>query len=226
MAEKINSVESSFELLLESISSVNKGIMGLSSEAFTKGDLEKAQEYNDKSSSLLRFTKNLFDLKNNWDSQFSESVKTNKSAVVPTDIPSVLPIPPVEVSPMEVPSVRKVGYICNGEYITMEFKSSGGRGYSIKISKVVFAKVATYIVDYLKVNEYIQSKDILSALGEYLSTNTNYKEKTLSSITSKTLRFLKERELLAFRNGMTGYYKLAGTAKDIFDFLDTFDKRD
>lgn len=216
IVEKVNSVNTSFELLLESIASVNQGVMGLSSEAFIKGDIEKAQEYNDKSSSLLRFTKNLLELKNTWKTYFDENPQNDEVIAVTFDNSDV-PIPPIKAS------ITKAGYVCNSDQISMEFESNGGRPYSLKLPKTVFRKVVTYVVEYLKVNEYIQSKDIVAALGEYLSTNTNYKD--IKPIASKTLKFLIERKLLTFRNGMTGYYKLAGKADDVFDFLNNFDKK-
>lgn len=216
MNKKIEIVKGNFTTLLESISSVNGEILKLSAQKLSEENLEDAQKYSDDSNKILIITRDLLELKDKWNNQLSQDVKEIKSKDKTNDLSNFY-------DTANTNSTKKQGYYCNGDQITMEFESFGGKTYSLKIPKAVLIKITTYVVEYLKVNEYIQSKDVVAQLGDYLSENTNYKD--IKPIASKTLRFLTDRELLKFRNGTTGYYILAKTEKDVFDFLRTFDKR-
>ena len=117
------------------------------------------------------------------------------------------------------------GYVCSGDSIKMEFASNSGqgRGYSLKIKKEVFEKIVIFTLDYLKINAYIQSKDIILALNDYLEHKTNYKD--IRSIVSKTLRFLTDQTFLTLRNGVSGYYVLNKERDAVLQFVDEIKKR-
>lgn len=216
--ERTKVVESAFDHLLSSIASVNGTIMSLSSEEFNKGNLEKTQQYNEQSNSLIKFTRNLLDLKNNWENLFGNNIEAKEvDNQIYNSSKNITPI-----SSIEPPSNKKEGYKYTNSDITMEFVSSAGGSYYLKIPKDVFKEVATYAVKYIQKNEYVQAKDIVAELNQYLLNNTNYKD--IKPIASKTLRFLVDRGLLKYRNGRTGYYELSGTADDVFVFLNKFDK--
>lgn len=218
LIEKTKDAESAFDLLLSSIASVNGTIMSLASEEFSKGNLEKTQQYNEQSTNLIKFTRNILDLKNNWENLFGKNIEATKvDNPLCTPSKTIAPVP--SIAP---PSLKKDGYKYTNSDITMEFVSSAGGSYYLKIPKTVFKEVSTYAVKYIQKNEYIQAKDIVAELNQYLLSNTNYKD--IKPIASKTLKFLVDRGLLKYRNGRTGYYELSGTADDVFAFLDKFDK--
>ncbi|MDD4600432.1 hypothetical protein SDC9_05971 [bioreactor metagenome] len=218
--QKINDVGSAFDLLLSAVNSVNESIMSLAPEELKKGNFEKAQEYNDKSKSLIKFTKDLLDHRNHWDNLFANNGEDN---VINKKIAKSTPIV-AQTLPVESVFIKKDGYVCKNQEIVMEFVSAGGGSYSLKLPIFVFIEIVKYIIKYFQNNEYIQSKDIAATLEQYLLKNTNYRD--IKPIASKTLKFLLERGLLKYRNGRTGYYQLSGTADDVFAFLDTFDKRE
>lgn len=227
MFQKTKDVDSAIELLLNSIASVNETIMNLSSDELKKGNWEKTQQCNEKSNYLVRITKDLLTLKSNWGNLFIENTGIKKAPVVNNENvknETKAPDKPIYTINKNTPSTKKEGYTCKGNDFIMEFVSSGGSPYSVKLPKFVFKEIGTYTAKYLEVNPYIQARDVLSVLEQYLLDNTNYKE--VKSLVSKALRCLLNQGLLKNRNGRTGYYELSGTVQDILDFLNEFDEID
>ncbi|NLJ91036.1 MAG: hypothetical protein GX323_09065 [Clostridiales bacterium] len=216
--DKKRNVDNAFNHLLNSIASVNQTIMSTSSEELSKGNLEEAQQYIEKSNLLINFTKELSNVRKIWDNLFGETTDIHES-----DIQNYTPENSFssQLPSVETPSVKE-RYTYTNLDITMEFVNPAGGVYNFRMDKSIFREVCKYTIQYIEKNGYAQAKDIVTNLHPYLSSNTKYKD--LKSLVYKPLKFLADIGILKYRNGRTGCYELPGTTQVALDFLDNFDK--
>ena len=205
-----------FDELVKSLYVANDKVMGITSAFFKEGDFDNRKKWMNKLDTISSISESVHSMQKEWESTFL-NVNDKREEEVSAEI--------IENEIISAAGGYLGGYVCSGDSIKMEFASNSGqgRGYSLKIKKEVFEKIVIFTLDYLKINAYIQSKDIILALNDYLEHKTNYKD--IRSIVSKTLRFLTDQTFLTLRNGVSGYYVLNKERDAVLQFVDEIKKR-
>ncbi len=205
-----------FDELVKSLYVANDKVMGITSAFFKEGDFDNRKKWMNKLDTISSISESVHSMQKEWESTFL-NVNDKRAEEVSAEI--------IENEIISAAGGYLGGYVCSGDSIKMEFASNSGqgRGYSLKIKKEVFEKIVIFTLDYLKINAYIQSKDIILALNDYLEHKTNYKD--IRSIVSKTLRFLTDQTFLTLRNGVSGYYVLNKERDAVLQFVDEIKKR-
>ncbi len=205
-----------FDELVKSLYVANDKVMGITSAFFKEGDFDNRKKWMNKLDTISSISESVHSMQKEWESTFL-NVNDKREEEVSAEI--------IENEIISAAGGYLGGYVCSGDSIKMEFASNSGqgRGYSLKIKKEVFEKIVIFTLDYLKINAYIQSKDIILALNDYLEHKTNYKD--IRSIVSKTLRFLTDQTFLTLRNGVSGYYVLNKERDAVLQFVDEIKRR-
>ena len=205
-----------FDELVKSLYVANDKVMGITSAFFKEGDFDNRKKWMNKLDTISSISESVHSMQKEWESTFL-NVNDKREEEVSAEI--------IENEIISAAGGYLGGYVCSGDSIKMEFASNSGqgRGYSLKIKKEVFEKIVIFTLDYLKINAYIQSKDIILALNDYLEHKTNYKD--IRSIVSKTLRFLTDQTFLTLRNGVSGYYVLNKERDAVLQLVDEIKRR-
>ena len=205
-----------FDELVKSLYVANDKVMGITSAFFKEGDFDNRKKWMNKLDTISSISESVHSMQKEWESTFL-NVNDKRAEEVSAEI--------IENEIISAAGGYLGGYVCSGDSIKMEFASNSGqgRGYSLKIKKEVFEKIVIFTLDYLKINAYIQSKDIISSLHAYLEEETNYKD--IRGIASKTLRFLTDKTFLTLRNGVSGYYILNQDRDAVIRFLNEIKSR-
>ncbi|MBP8597738.1 MAG: hypothetical protein KBI24_00605 [Selenomonas sp.] len=206
-----------FSQLLNAIAEVNHIIGVSSSEELSKGHWDAAQQWNEKSNRIIKLTKELSDLKRDWDNIMGGETffdkKEDETSMVLRNESSLIP---------EIDASKRKKYVYSDKAITMEFTTSAGGSYSYTMDKKIFREVCKYTIQYIENKGYAQAKDMVAELEKYLLSATENKDR--KSPVYKPLKFLADIGILKYRNGRTGCYELPGSANVALDFLDNFDK--
>ena len=217
VSDKKKDVDVVFSQLLNAIADVNQTIGVSSSEELSKGHWDTAQQWNEKSNRIIKITKELSDLKTDWDNIMGENtdfgITENENSIASRNDSSLIPT---------INAPRKEKYVYSDDAITMEFTNPAGGSYFYKMDKKIFREVCRYTVQYIEKNGYAQAKVMVVELEKYLLSATENKDR--KSPVYKPLKFLADIGILKYRNGRTGCYELPGSANVALDFLDNFDK--
>lgn len=210
-------VKLAFDDLVKSLYGANDKVVEIASAFFKENDFDNRKKWMDKLEMISSLTESVHTMQNEWESTFLNANDKRASKNIDIEI--------IENETISASGGYLGGYVCSGDSLKMEFASNSGqgRGYSLKIKKDIFEKIVIFILDYLKTNAYIQSKDILEVLHGYLERETKCKD--IRSIVSKTLRFLMDQTFLKLRNGVSGYYVLNKDREAVICFVNEIKRR-